>query len=84
VAVARTIDARGVAAFGTPGLGPEADAVLRLLPVDPEDVRAWARAIAAELATIAPSPTPAHARRTGHTRRHRASRLLRPGYAAAG
>jgi menaquinone-dependent protoporphyrinogen oxidase len=82
VAVARIIDARGVAAFGTPGLGLQRDAVLPLLPVDSADARTWARAIAAELAAAAPAPVPP--RRTARARRHRASRFVRAGYASVG
>ena len=82
VAVARSINARGVAAFGTAGLGSEADAVQRLVPVDPADVRVWARAIAADIALnarvlpVAPRPE--------QGRRHRASRAHRPALAATG
>ncbi len=82
VAVARSIDARGVAAFGTPGLGSAWDAVARLLPVDPADVRAWARAIATEILAGGLVPAPAPGSRP--SRHHRSARLVRPGLAAAG
>ncbi len=81
VAVARSINARGVAAFGTPGLGSEADAVARLLPVDPADVRAWARAIAAELTANVPATATLRTRRGRH---HRGARGPRPVIASVG
>jgi len=85
VAVGRSIGARGVAAFGTPGLGPEADAVMHLVPVDPADVRAWARVIAVEL--VAGVVHEHHVRRAAHARHHRtlrAARATRAGLAGAG
>jgi menaquinone-dependent protoporphyrinogen oxidase len=82
VAVARAIDARGVAAFGTPGLGLglDADAVARLLPADPADIRAWARVIAADMLAGVAAAAP-HGSRLG--RHHRAKRLVHPAGAAA-
>jgi menaquinone-dependent protoporphyrinogen oxidase len=47
--VARSIGARGAAAFGALGLTPEVDPLDRLAPMDLDRVRSWARLIAADL-----------------------------------
>lgn len=68
VAVARAIGARGVAVFGTLGLPDGEDPIARLLPVEDEEVRAWARGILAE---VAPRHLPAHpGGHRHHRRRH--------------
>jgi menaquinone-dependent protoporphyrinogen oxidase len=63
--VARSIGARGAAAFGALGLTPEVDPLDRVPAPDPERVRAWARLIAGDLGRgttrprSGPAPLPA-------------------------
>jgi menaquinone-dependent protoporphyrinogen oxidase len=52
--VARTVGARGAAAFGALGLSPEVDPLERLAPMDLDRVRSWARLIATDLGVHRP------------------------------